>query len=68
MLDPTKREGKALARTFASEPGGWMRIKTYGPGGRLMSERIVPEWEGRQIMRGYRPKEPMPGPTLGNVD
>ena len=68
MLNPTKREGKVLARTFASEPGGWMRIKTYGPGGRLMSERIVPEREGRRIMSGHRPKEPMYGPSLGKVD
>lgn len=53
---------KVAARTFHPEPGGNMSIKTYGHGGHLINERIVPESEGRQIKQGYRPKEPPTGP------
>ena len=51
-----KLDAKA-ARTFTRLPGGLMCIKTFGLGGRLISERVVPEAEGRQIEQGYRPKE-----------
>ena len=63
-----RRVKKVAARTFARQAGGLMRIKTYGHGGRLVSVRIVPEHEGREIMQGYRPKEPSMGPYLGKVD
>ena len=44
------------ARTFTRLPGGLMSIKTF-KSGQLVSERIVPEAEGRQIMQGFRPPE-----------
>lgn len=53
---------KRAARTFTVLPDGWMRIKTFGYGGRLVNERTVPLEEGRQIKQGYRPKEPKTGP------
>jgi hypothetical protein len=48
---------KKAARTFTELPGGLMSIKTFGHGGRLVNERIVPVEEGRQIQQGYRPRE-----------
>lgn len=51
---------KKLVRTFTPLAGGLMSIKTFGEGGRLMSERIVPEEEGQQIQQGHRPPEPSP--------
>ena len=53
---------KRAARTFTLLPNGWMSIKTFGHGGWLVNERIVPLAEGRQIEQGFRTKEPKTGP------
>lgn len=59
---------KRAARMFTVLPGGWMSIKTFGHGGRLVNEWIVPEAEGRQIEQGYRPKGPRTTSPYRKVD